>query len=232
MLNKQEVIQYASNHTLKECAKHFNKNIKTMSSYLHYNNITFRKELNNYTKQEIEQIALFVQEHTLKESAKHFGISVKAMEHLVNRRKITHKTERVYLGQSGTRLYRIYKLMKDRCNNPNNPKYKDYGGRNIELCSEWQQSYKAFHYWAINNGYKENLTIDRIDVNKGYYPENCRWLPFSQQGLNKRNTIKITYKGITKPLVVWAKELNIPYARLLYQYHHKEDLTSFIDSFC
>lgn len=230
MLDKETIKQYAKEHTLKECAIHFHKNIKTMSSYLHYNNIPFKKELNKYSEQELKQFSAFAETHTIKEFAKHFNLSISATEHIIGRYKLKHKTEREYLNQSGTRLYRIYKLMKDRCYNLNNPKFKDYGGRGIQICEEWLKSYNNFYTWAINNGYSENLTIDRTNVDKDYSPDNCTWLPFSLQGLNKRNTIKLTYKGETKPLVKWAKELNINYATLLYKYHHTEDLENLIAS--
>jgi hypothetical protein len=79
-------------------------------------------------------------------------------------------------GGMGTRLYNIWKGMKKRCNNSNEPCYKYYGGKGIKVCDEWQVNFIAFRDWALNNGYADNLTIDRIDSDKNYEPSNCRWV--------------------------------------------------------
>lgn len=84
-----------------------------------------------------------------------------------------------------TRLYRIWLNMKTRCNNPKNPSYKDYGGRGIKLCREWQD-YSSFSNWAMNNGYSDFLTIDRINNDEGYEPSNCRWATCKEQRDNQR----------------------------------------------
>ena len=106
--------------------------------------------------------------------------------------------------------------MKDRCYNPNNKQYKDYGGRGINICAEWQTPHshkggRAFKKWALENGYAENLTIDRIDCNKGYSPENCRWVSKKMQSNNKRNNRIISYKGKTQTLAQWCEELELDY---------------------
>lgn len=93
-------------------------------------------------------------------------------------------------GFSRTRLYNIWQAMKTRCYNKNHKFYKDYGGRGIEICKEWQHDFMSFREWSINNGYDDDLTIDRIDVNGNYEPSNCRWADMKTQNQNKRNSKK------------------------------------------
>lgn len=111
------------------------------------------------------------------------------------------------------RLYRIWDLMRCRCYNENNERYPLYGGRGIVICDEWN-NYNVFRDWAISSGYNDSLSIDRIDVNKGYSPENCRWATQKQQCNNKRTNHYITYKNITKSMSVWADEIGINYNTL------------------
>lgn len=95
---------------------------------------------------------------------------------------------------SGTRLHRIWKNMRTRCNNPNRKGYKNYGGRGIKVCDEWND-FVEFHEWAISNGYKDGLTIERKDVNKGYSPDNCTWITAVDQAKNRTTSVKVFYKG-------------------------------------
>ena len=99
----------------------------------------------------------------------------------------------------GTRLYHIYSAMKQRCTNPKNKSYSNYGGRGISMCNEWLNNPDAFIEWAIANGYNDGLTIDRIDNNRNYSPENCRWIPSSIQSSNRRSCIHIEYNGFKYP---------------------------------
>lgn len=90
-----------------------------------------------------------------------------------------------------SRLYKIYHNMKNRCYNKNVPAYKNYGGRGIKICDEWLNNWWEFYNWAINNGYNDTLTIDRINVNGNYEPNNCRWVSDEEQAYNKRNTVRV-----------------------------------------
>lgn len=117
---------------------------------------------------------------------------------------------------SDTPLFGIYHGIITRCYNPKFMHYKNYGGRGIAVCSEWigKEGFKNFYLWAIDNGYKEGLSIDRIDNDKGYYPENCRWVDFKEQINNRRNTLKYLYQGKMVPLGEIARIENVKYGML------------------
>jgi len=107
-------------------------------------------------------------------------------------------------GGRKTRLYRIWDNMKSRCYNPTKSNYKDYGGRGITVCPEWLSDFGAFQRWAMAHGYRDDLTIDRIDNDKGYSHDNCHWVTVAEQSRNKRSNHKITYKAETKTVDEWA----------------------------
>ena len=108
-----------------------------------------------------------------------------------------------------TRLYITWCNMIDRCYNTNSANYKNYGGRGINLCDEWRGDFERFANWALNNGYTDSLTIDRIDVNGNYEPSNCRWATPKQQSRNKRNNHLLTFNGYTCPITEWSEKLGI-----------------------
>lgn len=113
---------------------------------------------------------------------------------------------------SNTRLFRIWASMHKRCENKNDTKdYPRYGGRGIIVCNEWsgKSGFENFFKWAMENGYSDNLTIDRKDVNGNYEPSNCRWADRKTQNRNRRDTKIITAFGITKPLVEFCEEYQI-----------------------
>lgn len=122
--------------------------------------------------------------------------------HEFDRKNKTH-------GMSKTRIFRIWAGMIQRCENPNNNKYKIYGERGIVVCDEWRK-FEPFLEWAKENGYKENLTIDRIDTNGNYEPSNCRWVDLKVQANNTRSTIFLTYNGETKSASEWSDITGIP----------------------
>lgn len=117
-------------------------------------------------------------------------------------------------GMAHTRLYNVWVGMKGRCSSPSSGCYKYYGGRGIRVCDEWQ-NFTPFYEWAINNGYQDNLTIDRIDVNGNYCPNNCRWITAKEQSNNTRRNHYITFNGETKTLKEWAKQLHICHTSLI-----------------
>ena len=119
--------------------------------------------------------------------------------------------ENRYKKNENYRLWSIYHGMKKRCYNENCKRYKDYGGRGIKICEKWLETFDNFADWAYKNGYAENLTIDRIDNNSDYCPENCRWITNKKQCNNTRRNINIEYKGETKTLTEWCEYLGLNY---------------------
>ncbi len=116
-------------------------------------------------------------------------------------------------GMRRTRLYNIWTQFKQRCTNKNNDRYEQYGGRGITVCDEWME-FEVFSKWANENGYKNSLSIDRLDVNGNYEPSNCKWSTGLEQSRNKRNTRYVTINEVTKSLSEWSEESGIPYKTL------------------
>ena len=107
------------------------------------------------------------------------------------------------------RLKQIFGGMKQRCYNPNFKRYKDYGGRGITICDEWLDNRIKFYEWSENNGYTSELTIDRIDYNGNYEPNNCRWVTYAEQANNRKDNVYIEYNGEIKTQSQWSKELGV-----------------------
>lgn len=118
-------------------------------------------------------------------------------------------------GQSRTRLYKIWTGMKSRCSNPNKEDYKNYGGRGIRVCAEWISDFVAFREWALANGYRDDLTLDRLDVNGDYRPDNCQWITVAGQNNNTRRNHFLTYKGETRTIAEWARIKGLRYNTLM-----------------
>ncbi len=106
---------------------------------------------------------------------------------------------------SGTKIYAIYKGMKQRCNNDKNPAYKWYGGKGVCICTQWLESFEAFREWAISNGFKDGLSIDRINPDGGYNPGNCRWITMKKQANNKLNSMFIVIDDEKFTIAEWAE---------------------------
>lgn len=111
-----------------------------------------------------------------------------------------------------TRLYSIYHGMKTRCYNKNVPHYYRYGGKGVKICDEWldpKTGFESFYNWAMSNGYRDDLTIDRIDNNGNYCPENCRWATYEEQANNLEKNVYITSGYCTFTMALWAKILKV-----------------------
>lgn len=118
-------------------------------------------------------------------------------------------------GMRNSRIYRIWQSMKSRCKYKSVNGYENYGGRGIKVCDEWLNDFISFYNWAMKNGYKEDLTIDRIDVDGNYEPDNCRWATLKEQSNNRRDNHYITYNNETHSISEWSEILKINYATLL-----------------
>lgn len=121
--------------------------------------------------------------------------------------------------ETNTKLYGVWCSMKSRCYNPNVKYFKDYGGRGITVCQEWRESYESFRDWALSHGYKDGLSIDRIENDSGYSPGNCRWVTRAVQSNNRRSNNMLTLNGETHSISEWAKLLNVNSRRLYNRYY-------------
>ena len=117
-------------------------------------------------------------------------------------------------GMRYTRLYREWRAMINRCYCSTWKHYSNYGGRGIKVCDEWRDSFEAFRDWALVNGYQDDLSIDRVNVNGNYEPSNCRWATIKQQANNTRNSRFLEYNGEIKTVKEWADELGLNYNTL------------------
>lgn len=120
---------------------------------------------------------------------------------------------------SGSRLYNIWSWMKRRCNDENISDYHNYGGRGISYCNEWEE-FEPFHDWVLKNGYSDNLTIDRIDVNGNYKPSNCRWVDMKIQANNTRKNVRVTIEGVTKTIPEWSEVSGVNVNTLWTRYYN------------
>lgn len=133
-------------------------------------------------------------------------------------------------GMKGTRIYRIWSGMKDRCCNPNSKYWKNYGGRGISVCDDWKTSFESFYEWSMDNGYTQELTLDRVNNDGNYEPSNCRWATMKEQSNNKRTNHYLTYKGETHTIQEWGELLGINpriiHQRIYYNWEIERALTT------
>ena len=108
-------------------------------------------------------------------------------------------------GMSRSRLYHIWNSMKTRCINPKAISYKYYGEKGVKVCEEWRSDFIAFHDWAMSHGYQDDLTIDRIDNDGDYCPDNCRWSTVKEQSNNRSTNVNIKIGNATKTLTEWCE---------------------------
>ena len=150
----------------------------------------------------------------IKKRHKYYGIPQFILGH--NKNNLKH-------GETKTKLYQVWAEIKQRCNNPNDMHFKDYGGRGITICPEWTNDYIKFRDWALNNGYQEGLTIDRIENDGNYSPKNCQWISLEKNAQKKRTTklnqekvneIRIKYNSGYYTQKQLAKEYNVSIATI------------------
>lgn len=126
-------------------------------------------------------------------------------------------------GMYGTRLYHIWNGLRERCLNPNNKDYNNYGGRGITVCKEWDNA-ESFFKWALWSGYNDNLTLDRIDTNKGYCPSNCRWITSDEQQRNKRNNVILEFNGEKHCIAEWSEITGIKQSTIISRLRYGWDV--------
>ena len=136
-------------------------------------------------------------------------------------------------GRTDTRLYRIYRNMLTRCYNSKSMYFNRYGGRGITVCEEWRNDFKSFYEWSMSHGYDDTLTIDRIDNNKGYSPDNCRWITHGEQSANRCNNHIVILNGESRTLSEWCGIYDINYKtvrdRLRRGWSYEKALTAPVD---
>lgn len=138
----------------------------------------------------------------------HDGMIIAKLESEIARLKEENHNLRMHKhGMTRTRLHRIWCSMRQRCNSENHKDYKFYGARGISICNEWDE-FKRFYDWSVSNGYSDELTLDRIDNDGNYCPENCRWTDMKTQSKNKRCT-KLTFNGETHTIAEWSEIIGV-----------------------
>ena len=161
---------------------------------------------------------------TRRDIANATGVSPVRIDSLLQRYNIQrHHANRH--GLSKHPLNKIWRSMRRRCNNQSSSSYQRYGGRGISVCDEWN-NFETFYRWAISNGWADGLSIDRIDNDRGYSPDNCRFASRKEQSRNRRTNVSITVNGITKLQIEWAELLGLSYNTIsVWKSRHGMDYT-------
>lgn len=200
--------------TIEQIAEYMNCSVakaRIVINWLGWSN-TFLRIKKYKTKQELQSedksiIELKYQTMNIKDLAKEYKCNIQIMSSYIKENNIKRK-------KYCKRLATIYDHMFERCYKPLDKSYKYYGKRGICICDEWLQNRRNFYQWATNNGYKDNLTLERIDVNGNYCPENCKWITMQDKQSNKTNNVFITYKGLKLTVTQWERKLNMPIGTL------------------
>jgi hypothetical protein len=179
------------------------------------------KEQNRNTRRNV-YIEAFGEIKTLGEWSEISGVNSRTIKH---RYSVGKRDEDLFIPVNNAnkeqskrkRLNGILHGVKSRCYNPKNISYKNYGGRGIYVCDEWLNDFEFFYEWALDNRYNKNLTLDRIDNNGPYSPENCRWATNQEQNMNRRNSILLTHNDITMTREAWSRVLCISAKALAYR---------------
>lgn len=132
--------------------------------------------------------------------------------------RATHARPRKH-GLTHHPLYRVWSRIKNCTTNPNHPDFKWYGAKGVKVCEQWHRDFAVFYDWAINSGYRQGLTIDRINVDGNYEPSNCRWVTIQEQSHNRTDNVKITHEGQTHTLARWSELTGIKVGTITSRYH-------------
>jgi hypothetical protein len=183
------------------------------------------------SKSILNEVKAYAATHTVKETAAAFNAPYNNMRAFMLRHGVKHAPRKTTGSDNNNykagfamnkKLYWVYYAMLQRCYHKNCSHYARYGGRGITICDEWRNDNTAFYRWALANGYREGLTLDRIDNNGGYTPDNCRWVSARTQNNNTSKCVYITYKGETHTMQEWANITGINYSCLRNRHQRGE----------
>lgn len=146
----------------------------------------------------------------------------------INRNK---SRENYPISERETRLYRIWGGMKARTSYESQKSYSDYGARGIRVCDDWKNDFMKFKDWSLSHGYRDDLSIDRLDNDSDYTPDNCRWATRKEQHNNQRSNILLTYDGQTHTAAQWAEIMNVPKDRIYKRIRRGRDIEEILKEY-